>query len=190
MKIIAGHFRGIKLGSPKGLKFRPTANLVREAVFNVLASTIHGSVVLDLFAGSGAYGFEALSRGASGVVFVDSSVAACEHIRRLGEKLKLGDEIQTFNMSAIQAVKTLLAKNEKFSVIFLDPPYYSDLIDKLFRLERFTELLTDEGLIVFEGPGRSEPPTVPSGSRHLFSRKYGETMVNMYSRVGAVKKEV
>ncbi len=190
MKIIAGHFRGIGIETPRGLKFRPTANIVREAVFNVLASTIQGSVVLDLFAGSGAYGFEALSRGASRVVFVDLNRVACHHIRRLGKKLELGDQIQTLNMSADQALKTLLATGQKFSVIFLDPPYYSDLIYKLFRFERFMDLLTDDGLIIFEGPGRCEPPTGPSGSSHLFSRKYGETVVNIYSQAGAPENEV
>mgnify|MGYP003590435133 CR=1 FL=1 len=190
MKIIAGHFRGITIEAPKGLKFRPTANLVREAVFNVLASRIQGSVVLDLFAGSGAYGFEAMSRGASRVVFVDLNRVACDHIRRVGKKLNLGDEIQTLNMSADQAVKTLLTNGRKFSVIFLDPPYYSDMIYKLFSYERFMDLLTADGLIIFEGPGRCDPPTGPVGSTHLFSRKYGETVVNMYSQVGAHENEV
>ena len=190
MKIIAGHLRGIKIASPKGLRLRPTSSLVRQAVFNVLASNTHGSVVLDLFAGSGAFGFEALSRGASSVVFVDSSPAACEHIRRLAQKLELMERTQTFNMSAMQAVKLLLANNEKFSVIFMDPPYYSDLMDKLFRMEKFTELLADNGLIIHEGSIRSKLSSEPQRLRHSFSRKYGETVVNMYSHVADSENHV
>ena len=181
MKIIAGRFRGFKITSPKGLKLRPTANIVRQALFNVIASKTHGSVVLDLFAGSGAFGFEALSRGASRVVFVDSSPVACEHIRRLAQQLELTEQTQILNMSAMQAVKILLANNDKFSVIFLDPPYYSDLMDTLFRKEKFTQLLADEGLIIHEGSARSELQSEPSGLSLSFSRKYGETVVNMYS---------
>lgn len=190
MKIIAGHFRGIKIDGPKGLKFRPTANIVREAVFNVLASFIKGSAVLDLFAGSGSFGFEALSRDADRVVFVDSSLAACNNIKQIGQRLGVQDRIKTFNTSALQAVKLLLSENENFSVIFLDPPYDSDWTGKLLGLAGFTRLLEDESYLICESSVRTQPPSTPSGMEALFSRKYGETMVKIYGPIRSHANEI
>ncbi len=190
MRIIAGHFRGINIAAPKGLRLRPTANHVREAIFNVLTSAVEGSVVLDLFAGSGAFGFEALSRGAQLVVFVDSSREACKHIEQVGERLAVQDRMRTLNMRASQAVKLLLNRGETFSVIFMDPPYYSNLDLELFQIESFFRLLKEEGLIIYECSTRTQDLSTPPGMENVLSRKYGETIVNIFSRVYPEENEI
>ncbi len=180
MKIISGNFRGTRITAPKGLRLRPTANLVREAVFNVAGPFVESGLILDLFAGSGAFGFEGLSRDASEVVFVDVSRTACSHLKRVGEQLGVQKRMAILNMNAMKAVKMLATREKKFSLVFLDPPYYSNDIDQIFGMKEFAQLLSDNGLVVCETSSRSKIEVLPPDMHDFFSRKYGETMVNMF----------
>lgn len=121
MRIIAGQFRGRKLQSPPGLETRPTADRVREALFSMLASRLgsfEGLKVADLFAGSGALGFEALSRGAERATFVESDSRASAAIRANAEKLGVAERVRLLGGSALA-----LPKHEPFDLVLADPPY-------------------------------------------------------------------
>ena len=121
MRIIAGEFRGRKLHAPPGLETRPTADRVRETLFSMLASRLgsfEGLKVADLFAGSGAFGFEALSRGAARATFVESDSRASAAIRANAGKLGVADRIELFGGSALT-----LPRHEPFDLVFADPPY-------------------------------------------------------------------
>jgi 16S rRNA (guanine(966)-N(2))-methyltransferase RsmD len=127
VRVIAGEARGRKLLAPEGLGTRPTADRARETLFNILQAEIPGAAVLDLFAGSGAAGVEALSRGARRAAFVDNSAAACAVIRKNLENTRLVRRAEVFAKDAFGAIKALAARGETFDVIIADPPYYSGL---------------------------------------------------------------
>ncbi|HKX91416.1 MAG TPA: 16S rRNA (guanine(966)-N(2))-methyltransferase RsmD [Sphingomicrobium sp.] len=121
MRIIAGEWRGRAIEAPPGADTRPTADRVRETLFSMLASrlgTFDDLRVADLFAGSGALGFEALSRGAASVTFIESSAAAAAAVRRNAEKLHAANRIHIFGRSALA-----LPRSDPFDLIFADPPY-------------------------------------------------------------------
>jgi 16S rRNA (guanine966-N2)-methyltransferase len=123
MRIIAGKFKNRTLIAPKGMETRPTSGMLREAVFNMLQQSIEGAVFLDLFAGSGAIGFEALSRGATRVVFVDISRASTQSIERNIEALGVGSQSAIVKGDVFATLDKLQKKGELFDVIYVDPPY-------------------------------------------------------------------
>ncbi len=175
MRIIAGRFRGRDIGSvPDGV--RPTSDRVRESLFSVLGS-IEGLSILDLFAGTGAFGLEALSRGASRVVFVDQSkpVARALRGRIAGLGLEESNEIRVLASEAKQAIRRLARDAEaRFDLAFLDPPYEEGdrvgTLDALFA----SGILNRDARVVVEGPKR-HPLAPRPGSRILDERDYGET---------------
>ena len=162
MRITGGQARGIPLALPKGDAVRPATDALRQAVFSSLAARVSGMLFLDLFAGSGAYGLEALSRGAAGGVFVERDARTAEFIRRnLAAVCKsLGRD--TGGLHVIMADATSVALDAVPDLVFIDPPYeiIREVGPKLFM--RLTELLKDkpDPLIVFEMPGKIElsPP--------------------------------
>ena len=149
-RVIGGQGRGRRLKSPAGEKTRPTGARVKQTLFDILAPLIPGSRFLDLFAGGGAMGLEALSRGAARVALVDRSAAAVEVIRHNVSALKgLGGDVQVFRQDAATAAAGLAASGLRFDVVFLDPPYESELYEPL--LEQAGEgLLADGGVVVAE----------------------------------------
>ena len=147
MRIISGTARGLKLQSPEGLDTRPTLDNVKEAIFSMLFLKCRGARVLDLFAGSGALGIEALSRGAQSAVFVDANPKACSVIKANLEKARLSENADVFGMDA---AKYLHREQEGFDIIFLDPPYALGLYDEVLELIYARKLLTPDGVIVCE----------------------------------------
>src|SRR5438270_3940956 len=127
MRIIAGKFRSRPLKSLRGAEIRPTSDRLRETLFNILTAgnpaAIEGSVWLDLFAGTGAVGIEALSRGAATVYFVEISRTAAELIRKNADSLGLSEEVHIFRQDVRRAVSSLGSQQVRPSFIFLDPPY-------------------------------------------------------------------
>ena len=121
MRIVAGRFKGRRLVAPRGTATRPTSDRVREALFSVLGPSVQGARVLDLFAGSGALGLEALSRGAATAVFVDRSPRAIAAIAANLEAL--GIDAHVHRMEARAALRAALARREAYDLVFLDPPY-------------------------------------------------------------------
>ena len=145
MRVIAGKFKGTPLSSPKSDKVRPTGDKVKEAVFTKLAFDLPGARVLDLFCGSGALGIEALSRGASEVVFVDKNRDSAELTKKNLEKVEVKTPV--YCRDALLALK---AVKQPFDIIFLDPPYMSKLYTPALQLIREKELLKEDGIIVCE----------------------------------------
>jgi 16S rRNA (guanine966-N2)-methyltransferase len=123
MRVIAGKYRSRTLQAPRGLDTRPTSDRLRETLFNVLASRIEGANFLDLYAGSGANGIEALSRGAKQVVFVEKAAPAIAAIRGNLKSLGINDDFQLETRSAAAALKHLKGGQHAFNIVFLDPPY-------------------------------------------------------------------
>jgi 16S rRNA (guanine966-N2)-methyltransferase len=183
MRIISGRFRGMRLPSPKGSKVRPTVDRVREALFSTLGVMVEGARVLDLFAGTGAFGFEALSRGAASVVFVEKDRQAGTVIAATARGFGIGNEVQVLNMSALDALRRLDKLEARFTIIFLDPPYESEWITKVLADPIFPNLLEPEGMFIVEkGVHTSEPPPPPVFGKR-FSRKYGGTVVEIFHKV-------
>ncbi len=148
MRVVAGKYRGKNLLAPKDDKIRPTTTRIKETLFNVLQGYVDGAIVLDLFAGSGALGIEAISRGAKDVTFVDKSHDA---IALVNENLKgIKEPCRIFNTDFLSALHGASVQRRKFDLIFIDPPYatsYGEMaIDKIVELD----ILADDGIIVFE----------------------------------------
>jgi 16S rRNA (guanine966-N2)-methyltransferase len=175
MRVIAGSRKGHKLAAPRGLDTRPTSDRVRENIFN-LVGPLDDAKVLDLFAGSGALGIEALSRGAASAVFVDDDADAVRTVERNLDRLRLtgarvvhGDVLRTIAHDA--------AGGAKYDLVLVDPPY-DMLADIQPRLARHLPLLlAADGLLVVESDARAEPE-LPLPVRT--SRKYGQTRVTLF----------
>jgi 16S rRNA (guanine966-N2)-methyltransferase len=174
MRIIAGTHRGHTIYAPKGRDTRPTSDRVRENVFNILGA-VDGAVVLDLYAGSGALGLEALSRGAARAVFVERDGDAVRAIERNLDKLRLSATV--LRQDAVTALAAEAASGRKYDLVLVDPPYemYSDIEPQLARY--LPALLADDGVVVVETDARIEP-ALPLEQRT--SRKYGAARITVY----------
>jgi 16S rRNA (guanine966-N2)-methyltransferase len=188
MRIVAGRFRGKQLSSPEGLDIRPTSDRVRESIFNILASRLGPAFdsvrVLDLFAGTGALGLEALSRGASFTAFVDSGVEARGLIRHHVESFGLGGETKLLKRDA-----TALGPIEKFKpfdLVFIDPPYSKGLGERALVEARDGGWLAPDATIVLE-EARNAGPKLPDGFTANDRRDYGETSVHIWQYEAADK---
>ncbi len=180
MRVISGTARGRKLLSLDGLHTRPTTDRVKEAVFNIVMPHVREATVLDLFAGSGALGIEALSRGAVHSTFVENSRAAAEIIRQNLENTKF-----TANATLIErdALAFLSATQEKYTLIFLDPPYDGGFYAPVLSLIAGKALLQPDGVLVLEKRADMDIP-LSSGLEILKERKYGKTEVLILGRKG------
>jgi 16S rRNA (guanine966-N2)-methyltransferase len=174
MRIIAGTHRGHTIYAPRGRDTRPTSDRVRENLFNILGP-VEGASVLDLYAGSGALGLEALSRGASRAVFVDSDREAVRAIERNLDKLRLSGTI--LRQDVLSALATEAGAGRKYDLVLVDPPYemYSDIEPTLSRY--LPSLLADDGVVVVETAARVEPG-LPFEVRT--SRVYGAARITVY----------
>lgn len=181
MRIIGGRWRGLHLaevgaGDPKA-HLRPTSDRVREAIFNLLINGAHGDLVtgatvLDLFAGTGALGLEALSRGASAVTLVDDGRAAQKLIAQNIAKMRVEGQVQVLSRDATK----LPAASAPFSLIFLDPPYGKALGEAALASARAQGWIAPEATILWE-EGAALPP--PPGFALLDQRRYGDTWVTL-----------
>jgi 16S rRNA (guanine(966)-N(2))-methyltransferase RsmD len=180
MRVIAGTLKSRRLDAPNWDGLRPTSDKLRETLFNVLAPRVAGARVLDLYAGTGAIGIEALSRGAAQVTFVDSDRRAEALIRANLARCGVEDGYAIIRAAAARAVATLGASPTfvPFDIILLDPPYDHPPADALADLDR---LLAGDGVIVLEHARRSAAPSASGGlvrSRELPS---GDSMLSFYS---------
>ena len=150
-RIIAGRGKGRRLKTPRGLETRPTAARLRQTLFDILAPILPGCRFLDAFAGSGAIGLEALSRGASRVVFVDASGPAIAAIRENAAALAAaGGNVQVLRQDARIALGALADSGVRFDVIYLDPPYDSALYEEMLEIVSDMGLLQERGVAVAE----------------------------------------
>jgi len=147
MKILTGRFKNRELKTPKGQKTRPTSSKVKGSVFDILQNQILDAHFLDLFAGSGSMGIEALSRGAIHATFVEKDRAGCQCIRENVALLKLEDETTIVQSEITAALKRLIRNEERFDIIYIDPPYTLKITP---LLEEIPKILKEEGLIILE----------------------------------------
>jgi 16S rRNA (guanine(966)-N(2))-methyltransferase RsmD len=170
---VAGEFGGRRLQAPRGRATRPTADRVREALFSMLGD-VGGARVLDLYAGSGALGIEALSRGAASVVFVDSEPRAAEAIRRNLDSLGARGEVRRQD-----ALRFLAAARGPFELVFCDPPYDSEPSPAAALAERLPAVTSQHARIVTESDKR-RPLELPFPL--LRERTYGDTRIAIHGR--------
>jgi 16S rRNA (guanine966-N2)-methyltransferase len=176
VRIIAGSRKGHTIHAPPGRDTRPTSDRVRENVFNILGP-VDDANVLDLYAGSGAMGLEALSRGAARVVFVEADAGAVHAIERNLDKLRLQATI--LQRDAIAVLSAEASAGRKYDLVLVDPPYavYPDLQKHLARY--LPTVLAEHGVLVIETDARVEPE-LPLPQRT--SRRYGQTRVTVFGR--------
>lgn len=192
MRIIAGTAKGRTLKSRKGLETRPTLDRVREAIFNILGEKIINARFLDLFAGSGAIGLEALSRGAACCYFNDKNKEACLIIKENLTKCAFKQPALVYKMDSFAFISDLAQKNTvSFDIIYIDPPYEADFYFLLFQRLGEAKLLGAEGIIIIETDKKAslqeEYSLVQKENRlmKLFKKKqYGDTIVWFYKLCG------
>jgi 16S rRNA (guanine966-N2)-methyltransferase len=175
MRIVSGRLGGRRLRAPAGDATRPTSERVREALFAILGPPPEGAAVLDLFAGSGALGLEALSRGARSVTFVDSGRPALEALR--ANIAALGVEAQVAPTDVLTFLRRAAVPVDW---AFVDPPYRSDLAVK--TLELLGAWLTDDGVAVVEHDRRNPPLDSHGSLIRTDSRRYGDTLIAFYRK--------
>jgi 16S rRNA (guanine966-N2)-methyltransferase len=176
MRIVGGRLRGRTLAAPKTQAIRPTADRLRESLFNILAHAygdpIEGARVLDLFAGTGALGFEALSRGAAFVLFVDDGAEARALLRGNVEALGAGGATKVYRRDATRLGP--VAPLEPFSLVFLDPPYRQGLAEKALASAQQGGWLTPDALVIVEEAADAAFKT-PDGFEEIERRRYDDT---------------
>ena len=186
MRIVGGQYRGRPLAAPEDDHTRPTSDRVREAVFNILAhgipgSTVAGARVLDLFAGTGALGLEAMSRGAAFCLFVEEDAGARALIRRNVEALGLTGTTKIFRRDATQLGPA--GRTGGFALVFLDPPYGKGLAEKALASAAVGGWLDDAAIAVIEEQ-KGVTIALPSGFAALEQRTWGDTQV-LFARFAA-----
>jgi aspartate aminotransferase len=182
MRIVSGIYRGRRLAAPRGEKTRPTSDRVREALFSILFD-VTGLSVLDLYAGTGALGIEALSRGASNAVFVESGREAMQAIEKNFASLSIErTHAVLLPLKVERAIEKLKKEQRRFDLIFADPPYADAARVLPELLANVDALLTDRGIAVLEHASKSEPPAAPVGFVLTRTKRYGETSLAFYER--------
>lgn len=177
MRVISGQARGRILKAPRGYRTRPTADRVKEAIFNVLSLKIRGSQVLDVFAGSGGLGIEALSRGAEHCVFIEKNREAWLTVQKNLVRTGFDRQAKVYFGDFASVLSSL---EQSFDLIFLDPPYHQGLVQKAVTLIIDCGLLKEDGVIIIETAGKQmELP----GNQEITLKKetvYGDTAVLYY----------
>ena len=182
MRVIAGTAKRRGLITPRGLAVRPTADRVKEALFNILGPLVVGCNFLDLYAGAGAVGIEALSRGAGQVVFVEKEIGNIRIIKKNLQITGLAENARCLGMSVNKAITLLSAQGTSFELIFMDPPYKEALIPDTLKGIAESGLLKPEGAIITEsGKNASIPENVAGGLRICRQEVYSETKITFLS---------
>lgn len=182
MRICGGEFRGRVLASFSGMSIRPTPEQVREAIFNIVGQDLRGALVLDLFAGSGILGIEAVSRGASRALLVDKSPQALSLIRKNIEILQLQNRIKILRHDLNRGLAPVLKVMPAFNLVFLDPPYGKDLAMPVLNKLDVCEGLMEDGTIIVEHFSK-ELTCISLGSLHVGSRRiYGQTALSFLKK--------
>ena len=150
MRIIAGIRKGMLIKTIEGESTRPTRDMVREALFSILTNEINNSKFLDLFAGSGGIGIEALSRGANGAVFVDNNKKAVDIINSNLAFTKLADKALVINSDANMAIGVCERQNKKFDIVFMDPPYNKEYEKQVLKRIANSSIISEDTLIIVE----------------------------------------
>ena len=176
MRVITGKARGKKLREPDGLGIRPTTDMVKESIFNIIQFDIEGRRVLDLFAGTGQLGIECLSRGAKDATFVDRDRDAVNLVKT---NLKsCGMEARVVNDDSI----SFLSRGGSYDLIFIDPPYATDLIDQALKIIKSVDILSDGGIIICESARDKSMPDMQPPYYKKKEYNYGKVKITTYGK--------
>ena len=186
MRVITGSARGRRLGELKGMETRPTTDKVKESIFNCIQFDVENARVLDLFAGTGQLGIEALSRGAKSALFIDKRADAVKLVR---ENLALCRLEENAQVICGDSVASLGAQRQKFDIIFLDPPYGSGLLEQAMEKIASFDILSPHGIMVAEHPADRCLPALAPPYRVQKTYRYGKISLTVYRRGGTEENE-
>lgn len=178
MRIITGKVRGLHLTVPKNMDVRPTADRVKESLFNIIGSKIIGAKVLDLFAGTGNLGLESWSRGAIAVTFIDESKESLRLVNSNINKCRAQEECTVFKGNAVNVASRLADAGEYFDFAFCDPPYNKGWIEQIINLFPEHSFLKEGGYLIVERSAHNVLPELPSCLENVREQKYGETFID------------
>ena len=180
MRVIAGKAKGIQLNTPEGMLTRPTTDRVKEALFSIIQFELPGARVLDLFGGTGQLGIEALSRGASNAVFVDSRREACQLIRSNLKKTHLEDQATVVQSDYMEYLNR---STGLFQIVLLDPPYAEVFLENAIKKITEIDILQSGGIIIAERPLGKELPWEFEGFTRSRDYKYGKIILTLYRKL-------
>ena len=178
MRVISGKAKGLVLKTLIGDSTRPTKDMVREALYNILVYKVVDCIFLDLFAGSGAVGIEAISRGADKCYFCDNNIDAIDIINWNLNKAKMSDKAVVMNGNYVSILDKL--KSKKFDIIFIDPPYNKGIGVSAMEIISEYDMLFDDGLIIYETDQIEIIPSRIGKYKRYDCRKYGRNVLNFY----------
>ena len=181
MRIISGTSKGRKLVTPRSQSLRPTSDRVKESMFNILQDDIVGKVVLDLFAGTGNLGIEALSRGAKKTIFVEKGRQALRLIQRNLTQFGLEERSEILPKDAIRAIGILKQRGESFDLILMDPPYEKGLIQRTLMKLNSYPIYHKDSILVIEHDRREPIPEMVEGWTLIRQRGIGDTVISFLS---------
>ncbi len=179
MRIIGGKYKGMNIEAPRGLLSRPPLALIRESVFNILGEWVAGKSMLDLFAGSGSVGIEALSRGAAHLHYVDNAGRCVGMARRNLEKLGISGVAVVTRQNAVDFIRSW--QGPCFDLIFVDPPFLSGRVEEVLACLPAANILSEGGVLICRYHRREDVP-VPGGLEMFKKRKFGENIVVFLKR--------
>jgi 16S rRNA (guanine966-N2)-methyltransferase len=182
MRVLAGALKGRRLTAPRGAATRPTSDRVRIACLDTLMPYLPGGPFLDLFAGAGSVGIEALSRGAPAAVFVETAGLALRALTGNLDALGLGDRARVMREEAARAVSLLARRGERFAVVFLDPPYDSPRAAPALEAVAEGGVLAPGAVVVVQHASKSPPPDAPGVLGLLKRARFGETTLTFFRR--------
>jgi 16S rRNA (guanine(966)-N(2))-methyltransferase RsmD len=179
MRVISGTARGKKLGELEGMETRPTTDRVKEGIFNIIQFQVQGAVALDLFAGTGQLGIECLSRGAEKAVFVEQRKDALALIRKNLADTRLTERAQVVSG---EALSYLAGCKQQFDLVFLDPPYATNLLENALEKIAAIDILSKAGIIICESRPEKSLPDVTGSLEKQKEYRYGKIKVTTYRR--------
>ena len=178
MRIITGKVRGLQLTVPKNMDVRPTADRVKESLFNIIGSRIIGAEVLDLFAGTGNLGLESWSRNAKHITFIDESRESLRLVNSNINKCRAQDACTVLKGNAVNVAERLYIQKQRFDFVFCDPPYNKGWIEKIVELLARCPFIRTGGYLVVERSAHNELPPLPPDYENIRTQQYGETLVD------------
>ncbi len=183
MRVVSGIYKGRPLKAVPGITTRPTTDKVKEAIFNMIGPYFDGGIGLDLFAGSGGLGIEALSRGLEKVIFVDREVKAIQIIYENIKACRLEDKTEVYRNDAARAIKALVKRKMSFDYIFLDPPYKKQQLISLMEKMDSHNLVNVNAIVVCEHSVDVKLPSIVGRLEQIKQEQYGMIAITIYSRV-------
>lgn len=180
MRIISGTAKGRNILSPVGMDTRPILDRVKESMFNIIQDKIYGSIVMDLFSGTGSLGLEAASRGAKKCYLIEKEKDVFSLLQKNIINSNLDHICEAYNMDSYRFLKKLASKSIKFDLIFIDPPYFKNMVLPAIELITENDLLNEDGLIIIKISSKEKIHINDEKIELVDYRKYGNTVLEFY----------